>query len=167
MNNLPTNLLLRIIFSKLSNILVFPFIIQVELFVHFTVNPKPPVKFSSIPRSSRRKEYVARRFGRTDVRWGYSGTSDQIKFVVDKKIFIKGFGLYGSIHGPSEYECIIMLIDTTTGKEIASNATGYACDGSAKACRVMFKKPVEIYPDTGYTACATLKVRCSMIILTQ
>ena len=61
------------------------------------------------------------RFQQIESRWGYSGTSDKIRliitylgpwplgvyistprFIVDRRIFVVGFGLYGSIHGPSE-----------------------------------------------------------------
>lgn len=131
---------------------------QVDLFLHFVINPKPPIQFPDVPRSCVRKEQVVSRFGRTDLRWGYSGTSDRIRFVVDRRIYVVGFGLYGSIHGPSDYECLIKIIHTTTGKELASNSTNFNCDGSSKTFRVMFKKPVEIHPNVNYTACATLKV---------
>ncbi|XP_074597119.1 BTB/POZ domain-containing protein 1-like [Brevipalpus obovatus] len=129
----------------------------VDLFLHFVINPKPPIQFPDVPRSCVRKEQVVSRFGRTDLRWGYSGTSDRIRFVVDRRIYVVGFGLYGSIHGPSDYECLIKIIHTTTGKELASNSTNFSCDGSSKTFRVMFKKPVEIHPNVNYTACATLK----------
>ena len=43
------------------------------------------------------------RFCQTESRWGYSGTSDRLRFMVNRKIFIVGFGLYGSIHGATEY----------------------------------------------------------------
>ena len=32
-------------------------------------------------------------------------------------------------------------------------------DGSKSTFRVMFKEPIEVQANTGYTACATLKVR--------
>ena len=120
----------------------------VSLFLHFTVNPKPPVGFLDVPRCSMTgKEqtvcrlielnssclpssgsyYLLVRFQQIESRWGYSGTSDKIRsaqvltllnvssdtfkwpsisifrFIVDRRIFVVGFGLYGSIHGPSEY----------------------------------------------------------------
>ncbi|VDO63597.1 unnamed protein product [Heligmosomoides polygyrus] len=75
----------------------------VNLFLYFTVNPNSAV-FS--PRcSGAGKELVVSRFQRIEGRWGYSGTPDRIKFTVDKKIFVVGFGLYGAIHGPHEYQC--------------------------------------------------------------
>ena len=50
------------------------------------------------------------RFQQIESRWGYSGTSDKIRFIVDRRIFVVGFGLYGSIHGPSEYDVTIQVI---------------------------------------------------------
>lgn len=40
----------------------------------------------------------------TESRWGYSGTPDRVRFSVDKRIFVVGFGLYGSFFGMTEYE---------------------------------------------------------------
>ncbi|XP_066939650.1 BTB/POZ domain-containing protein 1-like isoform X2 [Macrobrachium rosenbergii] len=89
----------------------------VQLFLHFTVNPKPPVNFLDVPRCCMTgKEQIMCRFQQTESRWGYSGTSDRIRFIVDRRIFVVGFGMYGSIHGPSEYEITIQIIHTATGK---------------------------------------------------
>ena len=82
----------------------------VSLFLHFTVNPKPPVGFLDVPRCSMTgKEQTVCRFQQIESRWGYSGTSDKIRFIVDRRIFVVGFGLYGSIHGPSEYDVTIQV----------------------------------------------------------
>ncbi|RWS28897.1 BTB/POZ domain-containing protein 2-like protein, partial [Leptotrombidium deliense] len=130
----------------------------VNLFLYFIVNPKPSVQFPDSPRCCiTGKEQVVCRFQRTESRWGYSGTSDRIRFVVDRRIFVVGFALYGSIHGPSDYECNLQIIHTGTGKVLASNDTSFSCDGSPNTFKVMFKTPVEILPNTNYTACATLK----------
>lgn len=130
----------------------------VSLFLYFTVNPKPSVNFPDAPRCCiTGKEQVVSRFQHTESRWGYSGTSDRIRFMVDRKIFVVGFGLYGSIHGPSDYDVNIQIIHTGTGKVVGSNDTSFNSDGSPSMFRVMFKTPVEISPNTNYTACATLK----------
>lgn len=132
--------------------------------MYFTVNPKPKADFPDTPRCSiTGKEQLVLRFARTESRWGYSGTSDRIRFVVDRRIFVIGFGLYGSIHGPSDYDCRIELMHTGTGKILAANDTGFSCDGTPHTSRVTFKSPVEIQPNTNYTACATLKA--SLIVL--
>lgn len=52
----------------------------VQLFLHFTVNPKPSVSFLATPRCCLTgKEQVVSRFGQIESRWGYSGTSDRIR----------------------------------------------------------------------------------------
>ncbi|XP_016090115.1 BTB/POZ domain-containing protein 2-like [Sinocyclocheilus grahami] len=82
----------------------------VSLFLHFTVNPKPRVEFIDRPRCCLRgKECSITRFGQVESRWGYSGTSDRIRFSVNRRIFIVGFGLYGSIHGPTDYQVNIQV----------------------------------------------------------
>lgn len=130
----------------------------VQLFLHFTVNPKPPVNFLDTPRCCMTgKEQTVCRFQQIESRWGYSGTSDRIRFIVDRRIFVVGFGMYGSIHGPSEYEVTIQIIHTATGKVCASNDTSFTSDGTVNTFRVMFKEPVEVIPNTNYTAYATLK----------
>jgi BTB/POZ domain-containing protein 1/2 len=54
----------------------------VELFLYFTVNPKPPVSFLDVPRCCLTgKEQVVSRFCQIESRWGYSGTSDRIRCV--------------------------------------------------------------------------------------
>ncbi len=89
----------------------------VSVFLHFTVNPKPPVGFLDVPRCSMTgKEQTVCRFQQIESRWGYSGTSDKIRFVVDRRIFAVGFGLYGSIHGPSEYQVNIQIFHTGSGQ---------------------------------------------------
>lgn len=97
-----------------------------------------------------------------------------------------GFGLYGSIHGPTDYQVNIQvgargggaagggagptpdprpstppppqIIHTDSNTVLGQNDTGFSCDGSAGTFRVMFKEPVEVLPSVNYTACATLKV---------
>ncbi|XP_062868609.1 BTB/POZ domain-containing protein 2a [Trichomycterus rosablanca] len=130
----------------------------VSLFLHFTVNPKPHVEFIDRPRCCLRgKECSITRFGQVESRWGYSGTSDRIRFSVNRRIFVVGFGLYGSIHGPTDYQVNIQIIHTDSNTVLGQNDTGFSCDGTANTFRVMFKEPVEILPSVNYTACATLK----------
>ncbi|XP_014674739.1 PREDICTED: BTB/POZ domain-containing protein 1-like [Priapulus caudatus] len=130
----------------------------VSLFLHFTVNPKPTVNFLDVPRCCMTgKEQTVCRFQKIEGRWGYSGTSDRIRFLVDRRVFVVGFGLFGSIHGPAEYQVNIQIIHTGTGKHMGQNDTSFSCDGTNGTFRVMFHEPVEIAPNTNYTACATLK----------
>ena len=55
---------------------------NVQLFLYFTVNPKPRVGFNDSPRCCLTgKEQVLTRFNQIESRWGYSGTSDRIRSV--------------------------------------------------------------------------------------
>uniref|UniRef100_A0A915PE96 BTB domain-containing protein n=1 Tax=Setaria digitata TaxID=48799 RepID=A0A915PE96_9BILA len=130
----------------------------VSLFLYFTVNPKPQIGFLDVPRCCVfGKEVVVSRFQRVEGRWGYSGTPDRIKFTVDRRIYVIGFGLHGSIHGPHEYQVTIQILHCGTGKILASNDTSFSCDGSCGTFRVLFREPVEISPCVTYIASARLK----------
>ncbi|VDN01994.1 unnamed protein product [Thelazia callipaeda] len=130
----------------------------VSLFLYFTVNPKPQTVFLDIPRCCVfGKEVVVSRFQRVEGRWGYSGTPDRIKFTVDRKIYVLGFGLHGSIHGPYVYQVTIQILHCGTGKVLATNNTSFSCDGSCGTFRVLFKEPVEINPCVTYIASAHLR----------
>ncbi|CAG0886407.1 unnamed protein product [Cyprideis torosa] len=130
----------------------------VDLFLYFTLNPKPDVQFVDVARCCMTgKGIVCSRFQNVESRWGYSGTSDRVRFVVDRRIFLVGFGLYGSIHMPQEYEVNIALLHTSTNKSLASNDVLFDSDGTKGTFHVMFRDPVEILPGTSYTACATLR----------
>ncbi|XP_072320719.1 BTB/POZ domain-containing protein 1-like [Eucyclogobius newberryi] len=130
----------------------------VNLFLHFTVNPKPRVEYIDRPRCCLRGEECSiNRFQQVESRWGYSGASDRIRFNVNRRISIVGFGLYGSIHGPAVHEVNIQIIHNDKRITLGQNDTWFRCDGTATTFRVMFKEPVEILPDVSYTACATFK----------
>lgn len=62
----------------------------VELFLYFTVTPKTRINFSDVLRCCLTgKEQVVSRFCEIENRWGYSGTSDRIRSVLE--IFIRFF----------------------------------------------------------------------------
>ncbi|XP_033343078.2 BTB/POZ domain-containing protein 1 isoform X1 [Megalopta genalis] len=133
-----------------------------SLFSYFILNPKPVVGFQTMPRCCMTgKEQTVCRFQHTKSRWGYYGTSDRIRFSVDRRIFLIGYGVYGSTHGPAIYEVLIELIHTASGKVIATNSSSFSCDGSTYTYRLMFKELAEILPDTIYTASATFQGPCS------
>ena len=130
----------------------------VSMFLHFTVNPKPPVQFLDRPRCFLTgKEKAINRFQKVESRWGYSGTSDRIRFICNRRIFVVGFGLYGSMYGPSDYQVTIQILATDTGKICGHNETAFSSDGSDSTFRVMFKEPVEILSSVSYTASASLR----------
>ncbi|KRT81158.1 BTB And C-terminal Kelch domain containing protein [Oryctes borbonicus] len=130
----------------------------VRLFLYYTLNPKPMTEFSDTPRCCMTgRECIISRFLEVDSRWGYNGTSDRIRFQVDRRIFLAGLGLYGSIHGSQEYDATIQIVHTHSTNVVGFNKTKFSCDGSNQPFRVMFKEPVEIIPNTSYIAIATLK----------
>lgn len=130
----------------------------VSLFLYFHVNPKPKVDFLDKPRCCLTgREKSVKRFSKVENRWGYSGTSDRIRFSVNKRIFVVGLGLYGAIHGPSDYNVKMQILNTETGSVCGENDTAFSCDGSQGIFRVMFKEPIELSPVVTYVASATLK----------
>lgn len=84
------------------------------------------------------------------------------RFSVDRRIFLIGYGVYGSTQEPAIYDVLVELIHTASGKVIATNATSFSCDGSKYTYRLMFKELAEILPNTIYTASATFKVFISL-----
>ncbi|XP_071345100.1 BTB/POZ domain-containing protein 1-like isoform X2 [Trachinotus anak] len=143
------------VLGKALPLIRFP-LMTVEEFA--AVNPKPRVDYIDRPRCCLRGEECSiNRFQQVESRWGYSGTSDRIRFNVSRRISIVGFGLYGSIHGPTDYQVNIQIIESDKRITLGQNDTGFSCDGTANTFRVMFKEPVEILPSVSYTACATLK----------
>ena len=40
-----------------------------------------------------------------------------LRFIVDRRVFVVGFGLYGSIHGPSEYQVNMQIVHTGSGEK--------------------------------------------------
>jgi BTB/POZ domain-containing protein 1/2 len=130
----------------------------VSLFLYFHVNPKPKVSFIDKPRCCLTgREKSVKRFSKVENRWGYSGTSDRIRFSVNKRVFIVGLGLYGAIHGPSDYNVKMQVINTETGLVCGENDTAFSCDGTPNIFRVMFSEPIELAPGIIYVASATLK----------
>jgi len=131
---------------------------MVALFRHFTLNPKPSVDFLDKPRCCLTgREKIVNRFAKVENRWGYSGTSDRIRFTCSHRIFVVGLGMYGSINGPSDFQVTIQLTESETAKVCGSNDTAFNSDGTENTFRVMFKDPVEVLPNVCYTANATLR----------
>ena len=83
---------------------------------------------------------------------------------MDRRIYVVGFGLYGSIHGPCEYQATIQIIHTGSERLLGSSEVSFTSDGSNSTFRVMFKEPIEIQPNTNYTASATLKVSLNIFL---
>jgi BTB/POZ domain-containing protein 3/6 len=126
------------------------------MFLHFTATTKPKVGYPTTPRAGLTPQ-VCHRFQSSAYRsnqWRYRGRCDSIQFCVDRRVFIVGFGLYGSSGGAATYAVHIEL--KRLGRVLAENDTEFFSDGSSNTFHVYFDQPVQIDPDTYYTASAVL-----------
>ncbi|GIY15330.1 hypothetical protein CEXT_813161 [Caerostris extrusa] len=127
-----------------------------DIFLHYTANNKPVLPFCTKPRVGL-KTQVCHRFQSSAYRsnqWRYRGRCDSIQFSVDKRIFIVGFGLYGSSNGAADYTVKIEL--KRMGKVLAENKTNFYSDGSSNTFHVYFEHPILVEADTYYTASTVL-----------
>lgn len=128
-----------------------------DMFLHFAASQKPPVPFPVQVRLGLPTR-VCRRFQSCAYRsnqWRYRGRCDSVQFCADRRVFLAGFGLYGSSSGACEYRSRIEL--KRGGKALAQCDTRFHSDGSSSTFRVFFEHPVQIEADTYYTASAVLE----------
>lgn len=128
----------------------------IDIFLHFTAKTKPTLNFPIKSRTGL-KTQVCHRFQSCAYRsnqWRYRGRCDSIQFSVDKRIFIVGFGLYGSSTGAADYNVKIEL--KRLGRILAENNTKFFSDGSSNTFHVFFENPIQIEPDCYYTASVIL-----------
>ncbi|KAG0698664.1 BTB/POZ domain-containing protein 6 [Chionoecetes opilio] len=127
-----------------------------DLFLHFTARNKPTVSYPIKPRQGLKKQ-ICHRFQSSAYRsnqWRYRGRVDSINFMVDKRIFIVGYGLYGSSSGAADYNVRIEL--KKYGEVLAESTTKFFSDGSSNTFHVYFTNPVQVERDVYYTASAIL-----------
>ncbi|XP_014013038.1 BTB/POZ domain-containing protein 3 [Salmo salar] len=127
-----------------------------DIFLWYTAAKKPDLQFASQPRKGLSPQRC-HRFQSCAYRsnqWRYRGRCDSIQFAVDKRVFIAGFGLYGSSCGSAEYSAKIEL--KRQGILLGHNLSKYFSDGSSNTFPVWFEYPVQIEPDTFYTASVVL-----------
>ncbi|TKS85374.1 BTB/POZ domain-containing protein 3 [Collichthys lucidus] len=127
-----------------------------DIFLWYTAAKKPDLEFVSQPRKGLTPQRC-HRFQSCAYRsnqWRYRGRCDSIQFAVDKRVFIAGFGLYGSSCGSAEYSAKIEL--KRQGVLLGQNLSKYFSDGSSNTFPVWFEYPVQIEPDTFYTASVIL-----------
>ncbi|XP_074661540.1 BTB/POZ domain-containing protein 6-B-like [Tubulanus polymorphus] len=127
-----------------------------EIFLHFTASVKPALPFpvkqrgGLPPQRTHRFQSSAYRSNQ----WRYRGRCDSIQFLVDKRIFVAGYGLYGSSNGAAEYSVKLEL--KRNGHILGSRNTKFFSDGSSNTFKVLFDNPIQIEPDVFYTASAIL-----------
>ncbi|XP_030369287.1 BTB/POZ domain-containing protein 6-B [Scaptodrosophila lebanonensis] len=128
----------------------------IDMFLHFTAKIKPSLSFPTRSRAGL-KTQVCHRFQSCAYRsnqWRYRGRCDSIQFSVDRRIFIVGFGLYGSSTGAANYNVKIEL--KRLGRTLAENDTKFFSDGSSNTFHVFFENPIQIEPECYYTASVIL-----------
>ncbi|XP_046402328.1 BTB/POZ domain-containing protein 6 isoform X3 [Ischnura elegans] len=128
----------------------------IDIFLHFTAHVKPTLNYPTKPRTGL-KPQICHRFQSCAYRsnqWRYRGRCDSIQFSVDKRIFVVGFGLYGSSSGAADYNVRIEL--KRLGRILAENDTKFFSDGSSNTFHVYFEHPIQIEPESFYTASAVL-----------
>ena len=82
-----------------------------DIFLYYTSHHKPQLPFTTQPRKGL-KSLKCHRFHSSAYRsnqWRYRGRCDSIKFSVDRRIFLVGYGLYGSSNGSAEYKVHLEL----------------------------------------------------------
>jgi len=127
-----------------------------DIFLNFTAKQKPSLQYPVKPRVGL-KPQICHRFQSSAYRsnqWRYRGRCDSIQFCVDRRIFIVGFGLYGSSNGSADYSVRIEL--KQSGKVLATNKQKFFSDGSSNTFHVFFDHPVQVEADKSYTASAVL-----------
>ncbi|TNM85649.1 hypothetical protein fugu_007920 [Takifugu bimaculatus] len=127
-----------------------------DIFLWYTAANKPDPLFCSKPRKGLAPQRC-HRFQSCAYRsnqWRYRGRCDSIQFAVDRRVFIAGFSLYGSSCGSAEYSARIEL--KRQGMAMAHRIIKYFSDGSSSTFPVWFDYPVQIEPDTFYTASVVL-----------
>ena len=126
------------------------------VFLHYTARTKPQLPFSCTPRQGL-KAMRCHRFQSSAYRsnqWRYRGRCDSIQFSVDRRIFLAGFGLYGSSNGAAEYRVKIEL--KRNGHLLSLSHTRFTSDGNCKCFAVYFDNPIQIEADTFYTSSVVL-----------
>lgn len=102
-----------------SGILTDKEVISIFLYFNLPAKSYKLCEFDDEPRSTF-KEYIINRFreGEVEHRWSYSDAFDRIRFKCDRRLFIAGYGLYGSIREPFEYNVHIQVKEKKTSSFI-------------------------------------------------
>ncbi|XP_076144431.1 BTB/POZ domain-containing protein 3a [Alosa pseudoharengus] len=127
-----------------------------DVFLWHTAARKPALRFVREPRAGLAPQRC-HRFQSCAYRsnqWRYRGRCDSIQFAVDRRVFVAGFGLYGSSCGSAEYSARIEL--KRQGATLGVSVAKYFSDGSSNTFPVWFEHPVQIEPDTFHTASVVL-----------
>uniref|UniRef100_A0A0R3RYJ1 PHR domain-containing protein n=1 Tax=Elaeophora elaphi TaxID=1147741 RepID=A0A0R3RYJ1_9BILA len=82
--------------------------------------------------------------------WRYRGRCDSIQFLVDRRIYVAGYGLYGSSERSSQYK---VTMELKRGSEVMeSKNTVLPSTGCSEPILVHFDHPVQIEAEVKHTA---------------
>jgi len=126
------------------------------MFLWFSASSKPELPFPTTLRKGL-TPHKCHRFQSSAYRsnqWRYRGRCDSICFMAEKRIFVAGFGLYGSSTGAANYTARIKL--THNGIKLQEETVQFFSDGCSKTFPVWFRHPVQCEPGVFYTASAIL-----------
>ena len=127
-----------------------------EIFLYYTAKEKPIIDFVTYPRRGLLPK-CCHRFQSTAYRsnqWRYRGRCDSIMFSADSRIFIAGYGLYGSSNGAADYRIKMEL--KCKGVTLGSKTTSFFSDGSSTIFPVYFNNPIQLEAHKNYTASVIL-----------
>lgn len=128
-----------------------------DIFLYFFARNKPSLRFICSPRVGLqlRRCHRFQSCAHASNQWRHRGRCDSIQFSTDRRIFVCGFGLYGSSSGSAEFKVCIEL--KKAGHSLAAVSKKFFCDGSSNIFPIYFVEPVQVEPDVSYTASAILE----------
>lgn len=125
---------------------------KTDIFLWFCAARKPSLPFITQPRRGLPIQTCHRYQGcayRSN-QWRYRGRYDGIQFCTDRRIFVAGYGFYGSSTGAAQYKVKMEL--RKDAEHLAVKETTLSCDGSSRIYAIMFDEPVQAEADEVYTA---------------
>ncbi|VDK45355.1 unnamed protein product [Anisakis simplex] len=143
-----------------------------NIFLHFAAEEKPRLQFPVEPRNGLPLQ-ICSRFHTVlqgTNQWRYRGRCDSIQFIVDRRIFVAGYGLYGSSSGQSRYSVRkFVKMELKKGHEVLATMQGpLYSSGFPEPQPLLFNHPVQvglamyfIDPDIQYTASVTMEGQLS------
>ncbi|XP_044742026.1 BTB/POZ domain-containing protein 2-like [Chrysoperla carnea] len=142
-----------------------------ELFLYFTVHPKPRVKFSNIPRFLEKSYRIEQKvkifkncfYSETEL---FDNSYSSINFIVDRPVIIVGFGLFGPIHshGSVVLDVNLELKHKDTDTIVGSTEISFSSDGSLQMYQVNFDESILITSHTYYTATVYINARTEIAL---
>ncbi|KAL3984666.1 PHR domain family protein [Acanthocheilonema viteae] len=130
-----------------------------DIFLHFAAEEKPQLPFLVNKRSGVQL-YSCLRFQTAlegTNQWRYRGRCDSIQFLVDHRIYVAGYGLYGSSEKNSQYK---VKMELKRGDEMMeSKKAVLSSTGCSEPILLHFDHPIQIEAEVKYTASIIMEGR--------